>query len=40
MVRRFLASTLRVRGFLLLHDIFACMEKIALAYFGEQLFSY
>jgi hypothetical protein len=39
MVRRFLTLTLRVRDFLLLLDIFACMEKIALAYFGRQLFS-
>jgi hypothetical protein len=40
MVRQFLASTLRVCGLLLLLDIFECMEKIALAYFGKQLFSH
>jgi hypothetical protein len=40
MVQRFLASTLRVHGFLLLLDIFAYIEKIALAYFGKQLFSH
>jgi hypothetical protein len=32
--------TLRVRDFILLLDIFACMEKIALAYFGKQLLTY
>jgi hypothetical protein len=34
------ASLLRARDLLLLLDIFACMEKIALVYFGKQLFSY
>jgi hypothetical protein len=32
--------TLHMRDFLLLLDIFACMEKIALACFGKQLFSH
>jgi hypothetical protein len=31
---------LRVRGFLLLLYVFVCMEKIVLACFGKQLFSY
>jgi hypothetical protein len=31
----FSLPTLRVRSFLLLLDTFACMEKIALVYFGK-----
>jgi hypothetical protein len=34
----FSLSTFWVQDFLLILDIFACMEKIVLAYFGEQLF--
>jgi hypothetical protein len=34
----FSLSAMWVRDFLLLLDIFACMEKIDLACFGKQLF--
>jgi hypothetical protein len=36
----FSLSTLHVCDFILLLDTFACMEKIALACFGKQLFSH